>query len=129
MSVFKPRGIAIVLNGEERHFLFTLNMIDQIEEKYDKPLLEIIEDVANDTGSGHLLRDLVVMLLNDEAERNRRMQSSVEYATVTAEDVGDMIGLDNYYEVMKAFLKAYGISMPETDEDEDPNQESGQMKK
>lgn len=88
MSVFKPRGIAIVLNGEERHFLFTLNMIDQIEEKYDKPLLEIIEDVANDTGSGHLLRDLVVMLLNDEAERNRRMQSSVEYATVTAEDVG-----------------------------------------
>lgn len=129
MSVFKPRGIAIVLNGEERHFLFTLNMIDQIEEKYDKPLLEIIEDVANDTGSGHLLRDLVVMLLNDEAERNRRMQSSVEYATVTAEDVGDMIGLDNYYEVMKAFLKAYGISMPEADEDEDPNQESGQMKK
>lgn len=129
MSVFKPRGIAIVLNGEERHFLFTLNMIDQIEEKYGKPLLEIIEDVANDTGSGHLLRDLVVMLLNDEAERNRRMQSSVEYATVTAEDVGDMIGLDNYYEVMKAFLKAYGISMPEADEDEDPNQESGQMKK
>lgn len=125
MSVFKPRGIAIVLNGEERHFLFTLNMIDQIEEKYGKPLLEIIEDVANDTGSGHLLRDLVVMLLNDEAERNRRMQSSVEYATVTAEDVGDMIGLDNYYEVMKAFLKAYGISMPEADEDEDPNQESG----
>ena len=129
MSVFKPRGIAIVLNGEERHFLFTLNMIDQIEEKYGKPLLEIIEDVANDTGGGHLLRDLVVMLLNDEAERNRRMQSSVEYATVTAEDVGDMIGLDNYYEVMKAFLKAYGISMPEADEDEDPNQESGQMKK
>ena len=117
MGIFKPRGVAIVLNGEERHFLFTLNMIDQIEEKYDKPLMEVLEDVAN-----------VVILLNDEAERNKRMKASVEYSTVTEADVGDMIGLDNYYEVMKALLKAYGISMPEVDEDEDPNQKSGQMK-
>ncbi len=40
-----------------------------------------------------------------------------------------MIGLDNYYEVMKALLKAYGISMPEVDEDEDPNQKSGANEK
>ena len=116
------------MNGEERHFLFTLNMIDQIEEKYDKPLMEVLEDVANDTGNGHLMRDIVVILLNDEAERNKRMKASVEYSTVTEADVGDMIGLDNYYEVMKALLKAYGISMPEVDEDENPNQKSGQMK-
>ena len=128
MGIFKPRGVAIVLNGEERHFIFTLNMIDQIEEKYDKPLMEVLEDVANDTGNGHLMRDIVVILLNDEAERNKRMKASVEYSTVTEADVGDMIGLDNYYEVMKALLKAYGISMPEVDEDEDPNQKSGQMK-
>ena len=128
MGIFKPRGVAIVLNGEERHFLFTLNMIDQIEEKYDKPLMEVLEDVANDTGNGHLMRDIVVILLNDEAERNKRMKASVEYSTVTEADVGDMIGLDNYYEVMKALLKAYGRSMPEVDEEEDPNQKSGQMK-
>ena len=124
MGIFKPRGVAIVLNGEERHFLFTLNMIDQIEEKYDKPLMEVLEDAGN----GHLMRDIVVILLNDEAERNKRMKASVEYSTVTEADVGDMIGLDNYYEVMKALLKAYGISMPEVDEEEDPNQKSGQMK-
>lgn len=129
MSTFKPRGIAVVLNGEERHFLFTLNMIDQIEEKYDKSLIDVIEDVVNDNSSGHLLRDLVVMLLNDEADRNKRLQTGVEYPAVTVEDVGDMIGLDNYYEVLKAFLNAYGISMPETEEDDDPNQKSGQVKK
>ena len=104
-------------------------MIDQIEEKYDKPLMDVIEDVVNDNSSGHLLRDLVVMLLNDEADRNKRLQTGVEYPAVTVEDVGDMIGLDNYYEVLKAFLNAYGISMPEPEEDDDPNQKSGQVKK
>lgn len=128
MSTFRPRGTAVALNGEERHFLFTLNMIDQIEEKYDKPLKNVIEDVTNDVDSGHLLRDLVVMLLNDEAGRNERMQEGVKYPIVSAEEVGDMIGLDNYYEVLTAILRAYGISLPEPDEDKDPNQKSGQTK-
>lgn len=128
MSTFKPRGTAVVLGGEERHFLFTLNMIDEIEEKYDKPLRNVIEDVANDVKSGHLLRDLVTMLLNDEAARNGRMQAGNVYPEVTEKDVGDMIGLDNYYEVLAAFLKAYGVSLPEGDGDDDPNRKSGQTR-
>lgn len=71
---------------------------------------------------------LVIQLVPLHFASGRSNEASVEYSTVTEADVGDMIGLDNYYEVMKALLKAYGISMPEVDEDEDPNQKSGQMK-
>ena len=46
MSDLKPRGIPIILDGVERHFLFTLNIIDELQDKYGKNLYEIIEDLT-----------------------------------------------------------------------------------
>lgn len=125
MSDLKPRGIPIILDGVERHFLFTLNIIDELQDKYEKNLYEIIEDLTKNEESGHLLRDVVTILLNDEAERAERRGIQDPPAWVTQQDVGEMIGLDNYWDVTAALLRAYGVSLPEL-EDEDPNQESGQ---
>ena len=116
------------LDGEERHFLFTLNMIDHFEEKYSKTMNEIIEDLVEAEQNNHMLRDIVTDLLNDESERSARKCREMQYPEVTVQDTGDMIGLDNYYEVLDAVLRAYGISLPEAEEDDDPNRESGQTK-
>lgn len=126
MSDMKPRGTPITLGREERHFLFTLNLIDQLEDKYGKTMQSIIEDMTAENADRHMLRDVVTMLLNNEAARSRRQDdTSQELREVTEEEVGDMIDLDNYYIVLRAILQAYGISLPEP-EDADPNTQSGQ---
>ena len=124
MSDLRPRGVPIVFDGVERHFLFTLNLIDEIQEKYDKNLLKVLDQMVKEDQSEHTLRDITMMLLNDEAERAKRRGE--EIPKVSEADVGEMIGLDNYWDVVKAILEAYGISLPEPEE-EDPNQESGQQ--
>ena len=128
MSKLRPRGISVELDGEERYFLFTLNMIDHFEEKYGKTMNAIIEDLVESEQNNHMLRDIVTDLLNDEAERSVRKCQELQYPEVTVQDTGNMIGLDNYYEVLNAVLRAYGISLPEAEEDDDPNRESGQTK-
>ena len=128
MSKLRPRGISVELDGEERYFLFTLNMIDHFEEKYGKTMNAIIEDLVESEQNNHMLRDIVTDLLNDEAERSVRKCQELQYPEVTVQDTGNMIGLDNYYEVLNAVLRAYGISLPEAEEYDDPNRESGQTK-
>lgn len=129
MSDLKPRGVPIELDGVTRHLFFTLNVIDQLEEEYDQTLYETIEELTVAEQNNHMLRDIVTVLLNCEAERNARLRADAAQLTVSQEDVGNMIGLDNYYEVLKAVMEAYGISIPESEEgDEDPNETSGQTK-
>lgn len=109
MSRLQPRGIPIVLEGEERHFLFTLNTIDVLQDKYGKSMDEIFEE------------------LNKEAEREKRLGGR-DIPETTEEEAGELIGMDNIGEIVNAVFRAYGYSMPEADEN-DPNQGSGQQNK
>ena len=128
MSDVKPRGVPIELDGATRHFFFTLNVIDQLEDEYDKTLYEIVDELTVTNRNSHMLRDVVTVLLNSEAERNVRLGADTAQMAVSQEDVGEMIGLDNYNEVLRTVLEAYGVSLPEKEEDEDPNGMSGQTK-
>lgn len=125
MSDLRPRGIPVVLEGEERHFLFTFNTIDELQDKFGKSMTEILEELTEEETAGPTLRTLVTILLNKEAEREKRLGGR-EIPEVTEKEVGDLIGMDNVGVLITAVLKAYGISMPEA-EDDDPNQESGQQ--
>ena len=46
MSDLRPRGIPVMLNGEERHLLFTLNAIDAIQDEYEKTLNQRLDDIT-----------------------------------------------------------------------------------
>lgn len=126
MSDLKPRGIPFCFDGTERHFLFTLNAIDALQEKYGKSVFEIIEGIVKDEVPSKTLREILKILLNDEAAR--AAAKGKEIPEVTDQDVGEMIGMDNYWEVVGVLMQAYGISMPQADEDEFPNQMGGEQK-
>ena len=66
-------------------------------------------------------------LINHEAEREKRKNPDCALETVTDQEVGDLIGMDNIVEVTAAVLSAYGYSLPKADEEDDPNRESGQQ--
>lgn len=122
MSDLKPKGIPVMLDGEERHLLFTLNVIDEVQEHYDCSLEEVIEKLTDKKESVKTLRYLVTVLLNDEVERLNPEGSR----TYTEKEAGWMIDQGNMPEVLVAVLKAYGLSLPEPDEFESPNAQSGQ---
>ena len=127
MSDLRPRGIPVVLDGVEHRFLFTLNTIDSIQDETDKNMKDIMMDFADEESSNKTLIYLVKTLINHEAEREKRKNPDCALETVTDQEVGDLIGMDNIVEVTAAVLSAYGYSLPKADEEDDPNRESGQQ--
>lgn len=127
MSDLRPVGVPITLDGVERRFLFTLNVIDDIQEHFDKPLDEVVDLLLDKRYAGNTMRYLVMVLANDEVDRERHKNEQCTLKKVTEQEVGWMLTNDNIQDVTLAVLKAYGISLPEVDEDEIPNTKSGQL--
>lgn len=127
MSDLRPRGIPVVLDGIEHRFLFTLNTIDSIQDETDKNMKDIMMELADEASSNKTLIYLVKTLINHETEREKRKNPDCVLETVTDQEVGDLIGMDNIVEVTAAVLSAYGYSLPKADEEDNPNRESGQQ--
>lgn len=127
MSDLRPKGIEMEIGGQKRYLLFTINAIDEIQEKCNAPLLDAMEYVAN-AASGETdhdtlqnFRTIVTVLLNDEGDGN-----------LTEKEVGRMLTINNLASIAVNVLRAYGVSIPEPDdsdadeEEEDPNLKTGQ---
>lgn len=121
MSDLRPTGEPIMLDGEERHLLFTLNAVDALQDHFDCSLEEIIDKVTDKREAAKTMRYAVMVLLNDEADRTE----DAGLKRYTEQEVGWLISQENLTEVTIAMLKAYGLSLPEPDEFESPNTQSG----
>lgn len=120
MSDLRPTGVPIEIEGVERHLLFTLNAIDDIQEHFDMELSKVIGNLMDEDTATITLRYVLRALLNDEAERKNLKQYSDK-------EIGWIITIDNRIKITMQVLKAYGISLPS--EKDDPNRLSGQQKK
>jgi hypothetical protein len=125
MSDLRPKGIPVVVDGVERRFLFTLNVIDELQEHYDEPLEDIMDGLTEKQSAVRLLRKIVCMLLNDEALREPE-KGLKQY---TEQETGWLISQETILDYTLAVLKAYGAALPEPEEDEDPNQTGGNGRK
>lgn len=127
MSDLRPKGYRIEVGGVERNLLFTLNAIDAIQSEYDKNVLEVINEALNrkNLNRAKVLRKVMEILLNDEAEREEFFHPGTGLKPVTEKEAGWLIDMFNINDIEMAIVKAYAISMP--DPDEDPNQKSGQQ--
>ena len=118
MSDLRPRGITVEMGGQERNLLFTINAIDEIQERCNLPLMDAVIFVAKAAdGSmdhetlGHF-RTIATVLVNSEKGEK-----------YSEEEIGRMITLENYLQVARAILEAYGVSLPDPDEDEEEDEE------
>lgn len=124
MSDLRPRGVAVELGGQERNLLFTINAIDEIQEKCNLPLMDAVVSVAK-AADGNMdhetlgrLRTIATVLINSE-----------EGETYSEDEIGRMITLENYLKVARAILEAYGVSLPDPDEDEDEGDDEDESPK
>ena len=132
MSDLRPQGVEIELGGQKRNLLFTLNVIDDIQERCNMPLIDTMKsvvDVIDNNATNHeaitVFKGVVAALLNRDKKEEK----------LEAEEVGELIHLENYKDVAWKVLEAYGVSIPDPDEDdededeeenEDPNLGTGQ---
>lgn len=127
MSTLRPRGAMLEVNGQKRYLLFTLNAIDAIQDRFGKNVNGVLRDITDEYPAGHTLRDTLKILLDDELEREKHAKRENCLEEISEKELGWMIGVDNYLQIMGVVFDAYGISIPEPD-DNSPNMEGGQQK-
>lgn len=127
MSDLRPEGVKVEIGGQERKLLFTINAVEQIQDKCNLPLYDAMQYVVEAVGGKtdkdtiHNFKTIVMVLLNDEKDGN-----------LTEKEVGAMLHMGNYRKVARTVLEAFGLHIPEPDEDdeededEDPKAETGQ---
>ena len=115
MSDLQPKGIAFTVGGVERHFLFTLAAVDEIQAKYDLPVSQVIAKLADDGEVYPVVAGLATILINDEIHR-----TGAKTPDVTEQEVKWMLDVPAADALVGVILKAYGYALPDAEE-EDPN--------
>ncbi len=101
MSAIKDGRYPVNIGGQERHLLFSLNALDEIQDKfggYDK-LGEVFDQDNKDWIKN--TKWLLALLLNEGAEEGE--------PEVTEKQVGRWIHTGNIMEVQTAILKAFAV--------------------
>lgn len=110
MSAIKDGRFPIVLD-KERHLLFSLNAIDEMQDKFGG--FDRLDTVLSGKDSIKNLRWLLTVLLNEGAEDDEE--------PLTEKQVGKLIHTGNFAEVKTAIFKAF--SMATTGTPEPPEQD------
>jgi hypothetical protein len=118
MSDLQPRGISINIGGVERHLLFTFSAIDLIQDHFDKPLSKVIDMLGEERTCYKVAGFIVCTLINDEIKRNGGKGRGLELETVM-----QSLDLSMTKRILNTILKAYGVSLPEGDEDDDDEED------
>lgn len=108
MSAIKDGRYAIELGGKTRHLLFTLNALDEVQDRfggYDK-LAEVFDQSNKDWIKN--TKWLFTLLLNEGADEDEQ--------PVTEQQVGRWIHMGNIGEVQSAILKAFAVGTRGTTE-------------
>ncbi len=120
MSAIKDGRLPITLD-KERHLLFSLNVIDEVQDRFGA--FDNLEAMMTGKDSIKNLRWLLTTLLNEGADEGE--------AELTEKEVGRMIHTGNFAEVKTAIFKAFAMGNrgtpepmePEADGEEDGDEE------
>lgn len=122
MSDLNPRGVKVVVGGEEHELLFTVNVIDEIQGTIGKPLFDVMGEVSravytlDDLDALHSFEAVLAILVNEDGGH------------VTPKELAKKIMWNEVSGLARSMVEAFGISLPEPDdedeEDEDPEDEA-----
>ena len=123
MSAIKDGRLPVELGGKERHLLFSLNVIDEVQDRFGG--FDHLDVVLTGKDSIKNLRWLLTLLLNEGADDGDE--------ELTEKQVGKMIHTGNFAEVRTAIFAAFsmgnsGSTEPaSTDEEDDEERNEKNM--
>lgn len=114
MSAIKDGRLPVELGGKERHLLFSLNVIDEVQDRFDG--FDHLDEVLSGKDAIKNIRWLFTTLLNEGADEGDE--------ELTEKQVGKMIHTGNFEEVKTAIFAAFsmgnsGSTKPASDDEED----------
>lgn len=117
MSDIQPKGIPVTIADQEWHFYLTIAAADEIQDHYDQPLSQVMNTLlTNERERYGAVAYLAAVLTSDEVRRGK-----LDKKAHTEKELRDLLDVPEANRLTGIILRAYGISMPERDEDEDPN--------
>ena len=119
MSVLRPKGIPCEVAGVERNLLFTLAVVDDLEDHYDLPIESIVNQLTDERQVYKTLGYVLTALINDEIA-SRNYSEGRQDPLLTEEDIRWSVDVRDTGRLARAIMQAYGYSFPEAEE-EDPN--------
>ena len=122
MSAIKDGRLPIELNGREYHLLFSLNVIDEMQDKFGS--FDKLNEVLSGKDSIKNIRWLLTLLINEGAGEGEE--------PLTEKQVGHMIHTGNFGDVKNAIFRAFAIGNSGTAEPpavEDEEGEDGEKEK
>ncbi len=128
MSDLRPKGTPVTICGQEYNFLFTIGIIETIQEECNMALVEIMPKIAGIANYSTTPEELkcfntvaAAFISADAGEK------------ISPEDMDGVIKPAEMQKIAVKILQAYGFAMPDPDEEdddeeekEDPNQKTGQ---
>lgn len=108
MSAIKDGRLPIELGGVTRHFLFSLNAIDEMQDKFGG--FEVLDTVLYGKDGIKNMRWLITMLLNEGKDDDE--------AELTEREVGKMIHTGNLPDIRAAIFRAFSMGNSGTEEDD-----------
>ena len=106
MSAIKDGRLPIELNGKEFHLLFSLNVLDEMQDRFGG--FDTLAEVLSGKESIKNLRWLLTLLLNEGAGEGEE--------PLTEKQVGHMIHTGNFDEVRTAIFRAFAMGNSGTTE-------------
>ena len=120
-------GLPVTVGGIEFHFLFTWAVVDALQSRYQLSLWDVVQRLADPMTAYETGGRIITELIADDIYRN----GEGLIKPPTYEQVMHVIDMKQTDYMQERLLKAYGISMPEKDEDdddeEDPDEERDQI--
>lgn len=119
MSDLKPQSRKIMLGKNQYGMRFTVNTIDDIQEKFDISIQSIQDLFTDERHQMRNLRYLLTLLINEDIDCDND-ETGEKRQHVDERYVGRHITLSNMKSIMEAVYATCKESTPEG-EDEDPN--------
>lgn len=121
MSDMRPSGSEIELGGRKLRLLWTINVIDQIQDRYDMPISEIDQLFQDERKAIKAIRELLTMLINEAILDSESGEPPVDEMWV-----GRKLTVNNIRGLKSMIMRSFSDGLP--DGDGDPNAESEQPK-
>ena len=123
MSDLQPKPTAITLGGKEYGLLFTINVIDAVQDKFDIAISQLADLMRDDRKTFKVLRFLLAEMINEAIDDAGNGEKHVDERAV-----GRKITPANMGNLSEAVLTAFTGSAPiNDDEDISPNVMSEQQ--
>ena len=123
MSDLQPKPTTITLGGKEYGLLFTINVIDAVQDKFDIAISQLADLMRDDRKTFKVLRFLLAEMINEAIDDAGNGEKHIDERAV-----GRKITPANMGNLSEAVLTAFTGSAPANDdEDVSPNVMSEQQ--